>query len=160
MDWGTHGITDIGKLFSKNEYVPHGLIIYIICEVYIDDMLTDWGGIPQEHRDRLRKITGVQCDIEPFINHVVLTTISFVGHAIDSYDINMSQKLVESTIYTTQWWRNHWQRWYRWQINQKTKSILQTDAGARIPSFKGLGKCMTQARLSIGYNIMHRRILY
>ena len=98
MDWGTHGITDIGKLFSKNEYVPHGLIIYIICEVYIDDMLTDWGGIPQEHRDRLRKITGVQCDIEPFINHVVLTTISFVGHGIDSEGINMSQKRVESTI--------------------------------------------------------------
>jgi len=40
MDPGPNGITAIGKLFSEDDgrNVIRGLI-YIICEVYIDDLL-------------------------------------------------------------------------------------------------------------------------
>ena len=82
------------------EYVLHGLI-YIICEVYIDDLLI-YGRNEEEFLrnvetvfERLREYN---VTLNPKKVHLGLQTISFVGHEIDSEGINMSQKRVESTI--------------------------------------------------------------
>ena len=82
------------------EYVLHGLI-YIICEVYIDDLLI-YGRTEEEFLrnvetvfERLREYN---VTLNPKKVHLGLQTISFVGHEIDSEGINMSQKRVESTI--------------------------------------------------------------
>jgi len=62
------GLLPSANYFQKMmaEYVLHGLI-YIICEVYIDDLLIYGRNeeIPQERRNRLRTITGIQRNIEP-----------------------------------------------------------------------------------------------
>ena len=99
------GLLPLENYFQKMmaEYILHGLI-YIICEVYIDDLLIYGRNeeIPQERWNRFRKTTRIQRNIEPRNKkqkqnknkkvHLDLQTISFLGHEIDSDGINMSQK--------------------------------------------------------------------
>jgi len=96
------GLLPSANYFQKMmaEYVLHGLI-YIICEVYIDDLLI-YGRNEEEFLrnvetvfERLREYN---VTLNPKKVHLGLQTISFVGHEIDSEGINMSQKRVESTI--------------------------------------------------------------
>ena len=67
------------------EYVLHDLI-YIICEVYMDDLLI-YGRTEKEF---LRNVETVFERLREYVTlnpkkvHLGLTTASFIGHAIDS----------------------------------------------------------------------------
>ena len=97
----------MGLLSSANyfqnmmaEYVLHGLI-YIICEVYIDDLLI-YGRTEDEFlrnvKNVFERLREYNVTLNPKNVHHGLQTISFEGHEIDSEGINMSQKQVKSTI--------------------------------------------------------------
>ena len=82
------------------ESILHGLI-YIICEVYTDDLLI-YGRTEEEFLRNIETVSERLREYNVTLNpkkiHLGLTTISFVGHEIDSKGINMSQKRVERTI--------------------------------------------------------------
>jgi hypothetical protein len=96
------GLLPSANYFQKMmaEYVLHGLI-YIICEVYIDDLLI-YGRTEEEFLRNVETIFNRLREFNVTLNpkkvHLGLSKIQFVGHEIDAEGINMSQKRVESTI--------------------------------------------------------------